>query len=127
MVDRATTFTELPRRNAVRREAKLPLLDMRAEFDHEVEVAAWREACVKHADDMARIEIEVLAYLHGAMAMILATRSVGIGQSVSKCRNDSAHCWPQMAFTRLRHDSQWPLGRIGWRLVRRPDVESSRD
>ena len=63
MVDRAAIFTELTRRNAVRREAKLPLLDMRAEFDHAVEVAAWREACEKHADDMARIRIEAIADL----------------------------------------------------------------
>ncbi len=63
MVDLAAIFTELTRRNAARREAKLPLLDMRAEFDHAVEVATWREACEKHADDMARIKIEALAHL----------------------------------------------------------------
>ena len=37
-MDKAKIFTELTLRNAVRREAKLPLLDMRVEFDHAVEV-----------------------------------------------------------------------------------------
>jgi len=41
----------------------LRLLNLRAEFVHAVEVAAWREACVKHADDMARIRIEAIADL----------------------------------------------------------------
>jgi hypothetical protein len=63
MVDMVAIFTELTRRNAVRPEARLPLLDMRAEFVHAVEVAAWREACVKHADDMTRIRIETIADL----------------------------------------------------------------
>ena len=63
----------------VRREAKLPLLDIRAEFVHAVEVAAWWEACVKHAGDMARIRTEAIADLADAMATVLATRSVGFG------------------------------------------------
>ena len=42
MVDRAAIFAELNRRSAVRREAKLPLLN---------------------ADDMARIRIEAIAVL----------------------------------------------------------------
>ena len=62
-MDKAEIFTELTLRNAVRREAKLPLLDMRVEFDHAVEVTAWREALVKHADDIARIRQGVLAEL----------------------------------------------------------------
>jgi hypothetical protein len=60
-VDKAEIFTELTLRNAVRREAKLPLLDIRVEFDHAVEVTAWREACVKYADDISRIKQGVLA------------------------------------------------------------------
>jgi hypothetical protein len=68
-VDKAEIFTELTLRNAVRREAKLPLLDMRVEFDHTVAVTSWREACVKHADDIARIKKAVIAECrarHGA-------------------------------------------------------------
>ena len=63
MVDKAAIFAELTQRNALRREAKLPLLNLRAEFVHAVEVAAWREACQKHTDDIARIKIEALADL----------------------------------------------------------------
>jgi hypothetical protein len=74
-MDKSEIFTELTRRNAVRREAKLPLLDMRVEFDHAVEVTAWREACVKHADDIARIK-------HGALAEFRARRGADFPQSV---------------------------------------------
>ena len=55
MVDKAGIFTDLTRRNALRREAKLPLLDIQAEFVHAVEVATWREAREEHAGDIARI------------------------------------------------------------------------
>jgi hypothetical protein len=75
MVDKAAIFTELTRRNAVRREANLPLLDIHAEFVHAVEVAAWREASVKHADDMARIEQDVLIEMR-------ARRGVAFPQSI---------------------------------------------
>ena len=36
MVDKAGIFTDSTRRNALRREAKLPLLDIQAEFVHAV-------------------------------------------------------------------------------------------
>ena len=38
-MDRAAIFTEITRRNALRREAGLPLLDVRQEFAHGVAVA----------------------------------------------------------------------------------------
>jgi hypothetical protein len=60
MIDRAAIFTELTRRNVVRRQAKLPLLDMRDEFDRAVEYACWKAVCEKHAD---RVRSEVLAEL----------------------------------------------------------------
>lgn len=52
-MDRGRIFTELTERNALRREAGLPLLDMREEFDRAVAVERWREwqAVVEaHAD-----------------------------------------------------------------------------
>jgi hypothetical protein len=61
MVDKAAIFAELARRNAVRRDAKLPLLDLRAEFKHAVSVALWHEGCERFRDDMQRIKQEVLA------------------------------------------------------------------
>jgi hypothetical protein len=63
MVDKAAIFTELTRRNAVRRNAKLPLLDIHAEFDHAVSVALWNEGVERFRDDMPRIKQEVLAEL----------------------------------------------------------------
>ena len=63
MVDRAAIFTELTKRNAVRREAKLPLLDLRTEFDHAVSVALWNEGLKVYADDITRVIDETWADL----------------------------------------------------------------
>jgi hypothetical protein len=52
-MDKAAIFTELTRRNALRREAGLPLLDVRQEFDHGVAKARWEEyqvVCDAHAE-----------------------------------------------------------------------------
>ena len=54
MVDKAAIFAELTERNALRREAKLPLLDLRDEFEHAVSLALWDEAWEKHADLLGR-------------------------------------------------------------------------
>ena len=43
MVDRAGIFAEVLQRNAVRRQALLPPLDVRAEFERAVAVAVERE------------------------------------------------------------------------------------
>ncbi|MBD0275471.1 MAG: hypothetical protein ICV73_26520 [Acetobacteraceae bacterium] len=62
-LERATIFAELTRRNALRREAGLPLLDLRREFDHEVALARWDEyqaVCDAHADLRAAIQAEVV-------------------------------------------------------------------
>ena len=60
MIDKATIFTELTRRNAVRRQAQLPLLDMRDEFDRAVEFTHWKAVCEGHA---RRVRSEVIAEL----------------------------------------------------------------
>ncbi len=39
----AAIFHELTRRNAIRKAAQLPLLDMRKEYDKEVNLAAWED------------------------------------------------------------------------------------
>jgi hypothetical protein len=65
-MDKAAIFTEITRRNALRREAGLPLLDVHQEFAHGVAVARWREyqaACDAHADLRAAIEAEVVEEL----------------------------------------------------------------
>lgn len=59
-VDRAEYFTLICRRNALRREAGLPLLDVRREVEHMASVAYWRAI---YADHYASVEEEVLAEL----------------------------------------------------------------
>ena len=63
MVDKAAIFAELTRRNAVRRDAKLPLLDLRSEFDHAVSLALWKEGCERFDCEIPRIKQEVVAEL----------------------------------------------------------------
>ena len=60
VIDKAAIFTELTRRNAVRRRAQLPLLDMRDELDRAVEFTHWKAVCTEHAD---RVRSEVIAEL----------------------------------------------------------------
>ena len=55
---RQPIFTELTRRNAVRRQ--LPLLDMGDEFDRAVEFTHWKAVCDEHAD---QVRSEVIAEL----------------------------------------------------------------
>lgn len=57
-VNRAAIFTELCRRNALRREAQLPRLDLRAEYERLVAVETWRLICEAH---YTRTRAEVLA------------------------------------------------------------------
>jgi hypothetical protein len=60
VIDKAAIFTELTRRNAVRRRAQLPLLDMRDELDRAVEFTRWKAVWEEHAD---RVRSEVIAEL----------------------------------------------------------------
>jgi hypothetical protein len=63
MVDKAVIFAEVTRRNAVRHDAQLPPLDLRAEFNHAVSVALWKEGVERFRDEMPRIKQEVLGEL----------------------------------------------------------------
>ena len=60
MIDKAANLTELTRRNAIRRRAQLPPLDMRDEFDRAVGFIHWKAVCEEHAD---RVRSEVIAEL----------------------------------------------------------------
>jgi hypothetical protein len=65
-MDRATAFTELTQRNALRRDAKLPLLDLRTEMVLAVELDAHRayaEECQTYSYDRRRIMEDVLSEL----------------------------------------------------------------
>ena len=70
-VDRASIFSELCRRNALRREAHLPLLNIPAEYQRLVVVARWRYVMEHHYADT---RAEVLATLR-------ATRGPDFGNS----------------------------------------------
>ena len=61
MIDRAAIVAELTERNALRREAKLPLLDLRYEFEDAVCRALWKEAWKRYAGELACIRAQVTA------------------------------------------------------------------
>jgi hypothetical protein len=65
-MDRAAIFAELTRRNALRKAAQLPLLDLRAELAFALgfeEQRAYAEDCKKYEDNRKRIMTEVLTEL----------------------------------------------------------------
>ena len=56
MIDRATVFTDILARQQLRREAKLPLLDVRHEYTRIVEWKLWKEHVEQHgAEVRARV------------------------------------------------------------------------
>lgn len=54
--DRAAIFADILGRNQLRREAKLPLLDVRATYAREVEQGLWRAHVEQH---QATVRVEV--------------------------------------------------------------------
>jgi hypothetical protein len=76
MMDKGAMFSDLTRRNALRKANGLPTIDLHAEFRHEVAVAAEREfraLCVRHADEREIVRNEVVASRNVA-AMTMAER-----------------------------------------------------
>jgi hypothetical protein len=64
MMDKGTIFSDLTRRNALRKANGLPTFDLHTEFRHEVAVAAEREfraLCARHADEREIVWNEVVA------------------------------------------------------------------
>jgi hypothetical protein len=57
-MDRAAIYSDLCRRNALRKEAKLPLLNVHAEYRRLVEVQRWAEIVEQHWEV---VEAEILA------------------------------------------------------------------
>jgi hypothetical protein len=51
-VDRAAIFTSILKKNALRREAQLPVLPIRETFRKEVLAAEWRLFCQEHAQSI---------------------------------------------------------------------------
>ena len=58
--DRGAIFSDILRRQALRREAQLPLLNIRAEYERAVEQARWRAHIEKYGE---AIRAQVLAEL----------------------------------------------------------------
>ena len=58
IVDRGAIFSNILARQALRREARLPLLDIGSEYRRAVEQALWRVHVEKHLDEV-RAEILV--------------------------------------------------------------------
>lgn len=50
MIDECAIFLGICNRNSLRREARLPLLDVRVTFEREVRQARWREHVARHHD-----------------------------------------------------------------------------
>jgi hypothetical protein len=64
-VDKAAIFSAVLERNALRRAAHLPLLDVSLEYRRAVAEAEWREherLCSSHADALARCRDEAIAH-----------------------------------------------------------------
>jgi hypothetical protein len=64
IVDKASIFTAITRRNALRKANGLPLLDVPSEYAHDVAIASqhdFRNACDEHADEREVIHAQVMA------------------------------------------------------------------
>jgi hypothetical protein len=61
-VDKAAIFEELCRRNQMRREARLPLLDLRAEYRHMVIIAEAKRLRAIRKPYEAQLRAEILNY-----------------------------------------------------------------
>lgn len=64
-IDRAAIFSELCRRNALRREAHLPLLDLPAEYRRLLEVGKWSYIVAHHYADTRAEVLAALRAKHG--------------------------------------------------------------
>ncbi len=60
-IDRAAIFLNLCHRNQIRREARLPLLDLKAEYAHEVTIAEAARVRAMRQRYVPEIKAEILA------------------------------------------------------------------
>lgn len=85
-MDKAAIFTGLAARNALRREAKLPLLDLHAEFEKAVQREKFQEVCERFGPTVYQQVISELQQRHGAE--FNESRSVGARWLVTTMMND---------------------------------------
>ena len=105
-MDRAAIFTELTKRNALRKIAKLPLLDLRAEMAFAVEREAHRayaEQCKRYDDDRRRIAEDVLTELRATRGQDFPT-SMG-GRLLVELMSDQRF----QAFLEIEHGIKKPV------------------
>jgi len=92
-MDKGAIFSDLTRRNALRKANGLPTFDIHTEFRHEVAVAAageFRALCTRHADEREIVRNEVVASRDGA-AMGMAERWE-MGRKVTRLFEASVAC-----------------------------------
>ena len=65
-IDRATIFSTILSRQALRREAHLPLLDVRAMYQRAVEQALWQRHVELHLDQVCQHVLARQRVKHGA-------------------------------------------------------------
>ncbi len=68
-IDRAAIFLNLCSRNQMRREARLPMLDLKAEYDHEVTIAEAAQRRAIRQQYVPEVKAEILSRMraiHGA-------------------------------------------------------------
>jgi hypothetical protein len=94
VMDKATIFSEVTRRNALRKANRLPPLDVPAEYAHQVAIAEQRDyqaACGAQAEEREAIRQQVLVELRAKHGVDFE-HTMG-GQSASKSRGDSRRTW----------------------------------
>ncbi len=64
-LDKAAIFEDLCRRNHLRREAKLPLLNLKAEYRHAITVDEARQRRAIRRQYVPEIKAEILAKMRG--------------------------------------------------------------
>ncbi len=64
-MDRAAILSNILRRNALRREAKLPALPVRETFEREVLIAEWSEIYRRHYQETRQQVLQNLRAKHG--------------------------------------------------------------
>jgi hypothetical protein len=76
---RSRLFTQITQRNALRRQAKLPLLNVRAEMERALNVEAWRQYSLRWAEHADRYR----AIVESVMSQHRAEYGPNFGQSWS--------------------------------------------
>lgn len=114
-MDHAAIFANILRRNALRREALLPPLDVRAEYKKAVATAHWREVREQHYET---VRAEVVRRLR-------RTRGANFGNSAGGRWLVEAETTMELA-ARYASDHFGPTTRLGYRGIDQGVVAGSK-